>query len=210
VKEFSKKFHSLENKLDILMNNAGIFGVNRALTVDGFEMHMGVNHFGHFLLTNLLLDLLKAAAPSRIVIVSSDLHHTGNIYKDDLTFEKGYGKFKAYGNSKLANVLHGVALTKRLKGTNVTANSCHPGAVRTEIGRNMNPILSQLMMLVLYPIYKNVKEGAQTQIMLSVDPDLENVSGKYFNNCKEQASSKDAQDEELAEWLWNKSEELTS
>lgn len=191
------------------MNNAGVFGLPRTLTKDGFEMHMGVNHFGHFLLTNLLLDLLKAAAPSRIINVSSDLHNMGKIYKDDLTLEKNYGFISAYGNSKLANILHALALTKRLEGTGVTANSCHPGAVKTEIGRNMNPILHALLIFPVLIAYKTPKEGAQTQNQLALDPELEKVSGKYFSNCAVKNPTKDAQDEDLAEWLWNKSVELT-
>lgn len=189
------------------MNNAGIFGVPRTLTKDGFEMHMGVNHLGHFLLTNLLLDLLNASSPSRIVVVSSKLHNNGKILKDDLMLEKSYGGWAGYANSKVANILHTVALTKRLQGTSITANSCHPGVVRTEIGRHTS-IAHNLLSILLYPIYKNVKEGAQTQIMLALDPDLEMVSGKYFDNCKEATTSKEAQNEETAEWLWNKSIEL--
>lgn len=207
VREFSKKFHSLENRLDILMNNAGVFGVPRTLTKDGFEMHIGVNHLGHFLLTNLLLDLLKASAPSRIVTVSSKLHNNGKIARDDLMMEKSYGGWAGYANSKVANILHTVGLTKRLKGTGVTANSLHPGVVRTEIGRHTT-IMHNLMAILLYPIYKNVREGAQTQIMVALDPDLEKVSGKYFDNCKEATASKEARNEENAEWLWNKSMEL--
>lgn len=207
VREFSKKFHSLESKLDILMNNAGVFGMPRTLTKDGFEMHIGVNHLAHFLLTNLLLDFLKVSAPSRVVTVSSKLHNNGKILKDDLMMEKSYGSWAGYANSKVANILHAAALTKRIKGTNVTINSCHPGVVRTEIGRHTS-IAHNFLSILLYPIYKNVNEGAQTQIMLALDPELEKVSGKYFDNCKEATPSKEARDEETAEWLWNKSMKL--
>lgn len=130
IREFSKKFHQLENKLDILVNNAGLLTQKRSVTEDGFEMHMGVNHLGHFLLTNLLLDMLKAAAPSRIVVVSSLIHKfdkMAKIDRDDFMTEKDYDGYKGYGRSKLANVLFTRELSKRLQGTKVTVNSCHPG-----------------------------------------------------------------------------------
>lgn len=108
-----------------------------ARTKDGMEMQIGVNHMGHFLLTNLLLDSLKAAAPSRIVVLSSLAHIWGQINKDDLNSEKGYNKFKAYSQSKLANVLFTRELAKRLENTGVTVNCCHPGVVKTDLGRHM-------------------------------------------------------------------------
>lgn len=209
VKNFSKKFHELENRLDILINNAGVFGVPQSYTKDGFETHMGVNHLGHFLLTNLVLDLLRASAPSRIIIVSSDMHANGSILKHDLMLENSYNKFKAYSNSKLANVLHGRHLAKLLEGTGVTVNVLHPGFVNTEAGRH-NPILFTLMTYAMFFRCKTVNEGVQTQIMLACDPELINVTGKYFVDCEEQLPSKEASDDELAEWLWNRSMELVN
>lgn len=128
VRNFSRRFHELESQLHILINNAGIMAIPKALTQDGIEMQLGTNHLGHFLLTNLLLDLLKAGAPSRIVVVSSVLHRIGYINKDDLNSEKSYRKWIVYGQSKLANILFVRELSKRLQGTGVTANSLHPGA----------------------------------------------------------------------------------
>lgn len=130
VREFAKRFHELESQLHILINNAGVMAMPRATTKDGFEMQLGTNHLGHFLLTNLMVDILKASAPSRVVVVSSILHRIGTIKKDDLNSEKSYWKWTVYGQSKLANVLFARELSKRLQGTGVTANSLHPG--RTE------------------------------------------------------------------------------
>lgn len=127
IREFVQKFQEVESRLDILICNAGIMAVPRDTTQDGFEMQFGVNHLGHFLLTNLLLDMLKMSAPSRIVVVSSVAHKIGKINKEDLMSEKSYGRWWAYGQSKLANVLFAKELAKRLEGTGVTVNSLHPG-----------------------------------------------------------------------------------
>lgn len=127
IREFSRKFHQIENRLDILLCNAGIMATPRGLTKDGFEMQLGVNHLGHFLLTNLLLDLLKTNAPSRIIVVSSSADKIGKINKEDLMHERSYWRWLAYGQSKLANILFVKELTKKLEGTGVTANALHPG-----------------------------------------------------------------------------------
>ncbi|CRK97376.1 CLUMA_CG010766, isoform B [Clunio marinus] len=199
VREFSKEFHKLERKLHILINNAGVIGPQRT-TKDGFELTFGVNHLGHFLLTNLLLDLIKEAAPSRIVVVSSTAHKLGKITREDLMRIHNYKEFSVYSQSKLANVLFANELARKLKGTGVTVNSCHPGVVKTEIGRDVS---YQTYFEALFgPWMKTVEEGAQTQIRLAVDPELENVTGKYFADCEEDTMSKYAKDEELAAWLW--------
>lgn len=130
VRTFARKFRELESRLHILINNAGIMACPKGFTKDGIEMQLATNHLGHFLLTNLLLDLLKAGAPSRVVIVSSVLHRIGYIKKDDLNSEKSYRKWLVYGQSKLANILFTRELSKRLEGTGVTANCLHPGKFR--------------------------------------------------------------------------------
>lgn len=177
-------------------------------TKEGIEMQFGVNHVGHFLLTNLLLDTLKSSAPSRIVIVSSAGHiFIGGLKKEDLNWDKSYNKYQAYFQSKLANVLMARELSKRLQRSGVTVNSLHPGAVKTELGRQQ-PILS----VVLYPFYwffKTPKSGAQTTLTVALDPALENVSGKYFDNCQIKKESAAAQNDEEALWLWNISEDWT-
>jgi NAD(P)-dependent dehydrogenase (short-subunit alcohol dehydrogenase family) len=138
IRTFSLKFHELENHLHILINNAGIMACPKAMTKDGFEAQIGTNHMGHFLLTNLLLDLLKQSSPSRIVVLSSLFHWYGRINKEDLNSEKSYWKWLAYGQSKLANILFTRELARRLEGTGVTVNSCHPGAVNTELTKSLD------------------------------------------------------------------------
>lgn len=181
--------------------------IPRWTTVDGLEMQIGTNHFGHFLLTNLLLDTLKASSPSRIVNVSSEAHRFGKINRDDINLEKSYGKWSAYGQSKLANILFTRELAKRLDGTGVTTNSLHPGSVKTDLQRHIT-----ILNLVFTPfsfLFKTPKAGAQTSIALAVDPDLEKVTGKYFSDCKVKGETKAAQCDDTAEWLWTKSEEIT-
>jgi NAD(P)-dependent dehydrogenase (short-subunit alcohol dehydrogenase family) len=207
IREFSTNFHELENQLHLLINNAGVMACPKNLTADGFELQIGVNHLGHFLLTHLLLDLLKQSAPSRIVVVSSSAYSFGKINKEDLLSETNYSKYSAYSQSKLANVLFANELTRRLVGTGVTANSCHPGVVRTELGR-WNPKFEKYGQPIFAPWLKTPQEGAQTQIRLAVDPELENVSGKYFENCKEVNQNSEARDEKTAAWLFEKSFEL--
>lgn len=210
IREFSRKFHSMESYLHILVNNAGVMACPKSLTTDGFEMHMGTNHLGHFLLTNLLLDMLKQSTPSRVVVVSALTHKWGSINKDDLMGENSYCKFKAYCQSKLANNLFVRELSKKLEGSGVTVNSCHPGVVVTGLLRQINSF--EMVNTVLEPILRQFlrtpAEGAQTSIFLSVDPEAEKVSGKYFGNCKQTEPSNDSKNDELSAWLWKKSEEL--
>lgn len=179
----------------------------RCETKDGIEMTIGVNHFGHFLLTNLLLDTLKASAPSRIVIVSSFAHKFGRIDKTDLNSEKSYNKHRAYCQSKLANILFARELSKRLQRTGVTVNSLNPGFVRSELFRHQSVI--RRIMWPFFICFRSTKSGAQTQLMVALEPDLEKVSGKYFDNCKIAAESSAGKDDEMATWLWDRSCELT-
>lgn len=134
------RFRDDEPKLDILINNAGVMMCPKMMTRNGFEVQIGVNHLGHFLLTNLLLDRLITAAPSRIVVVSSLAHVFGSINKEDLNSEKSYNRYKAYFQSKLANILFTRYLAKKLDGTGVTVNALHPGAVNTELQRHITPL----------------------------------------------------------------------
>lgn len=204
IRNFARRFLAEESRLDVLVNNAGLMGPRR-VTEDGFEMLMGVNHMGHFLLTNLLLYLLKQSSPSRIVVVSSVAHRIGKLKKDDLNSEQSYKEFSAYAQSKLANLLFVRALAKRLKGTGVTVNAVHPGAVKTEISKDSSKFLAILLAPLFLLFIKNAKLGAQTQIKLTVDPDLERTTGQYFSNCRLDKASKNAQSDEDAEWLWHES-----
>lgn len=176
-------------------------------TEDGFEMQMGTNHLGHFLLTNLLMDTLKASAPSRIINVSSNGHLVGKINREDFQMSKNYNRVLAYGNSKLANILFTRELSKRLHGTGVTANTLHPGAVNTELQR-YNPIIKLLFSPALL-FFKTPKAGAQTTLMLALDPRFDKISGNYYSDCQLDNESAAARDDDTAGWLWNFSEDLT-
>lgn len=201
-------FPKEEPRLDVLINNAGIFQCPYMKTEDGFEMQLGVNHLGHFLLTNLLLGLLKNSAPSRIVVVSSKLYKYGEINFDDLNSELSYSKSFAYSRSKLANILFTLELARRLEGTGVTVNVLHPGVVRTNLGRYVHiPLLARpLFNLVSWAFFKSPLEGAQTSIYLASSPEVEGVSGKYFGDCKEEQLLPKAMDDLVARKLWDISE----
>lgn len=206
------RFLQEEKRLDILINNAGVMAMPKSITKDGFEMQLGVNHLGHFLLTNLLLDILKTSAPSRIVVLSSVAHKYGEINRDDLNSEKSYNKFKAYSQSKLANILFTQELAKRLKGTGVTINSVHPGVVKSDLGRYLvHSYVKTLIDPFTYFFFKTCKSGAQTQLCVALDPELENVTGEYFADCKIKTPARSARKDngETAEWLWTASEKLT-
>nr|XP_040126842.1 retinol dehydrogenase 14 [Ictidomys tridecemlineatus] len=197
-----------EPRLDVLINNAGVFQCPYAKTEDGFEMQFGVNHLGHFLLTSLLLGLLKSSAPSRIVVVSSKLYKYGEINFEDLNSEQSYNKSFCYSRSKLANILFTRELARRLEGTNVTVNVLHPGVVRTNLGRHIHiPLLVKpLFNLVSWAFFKTPLEGAQTSIYLASSPEVEGVSGRYFGDCKEEELLPKAMDDSVARKLWDISE----
>ncbi|XP_069881144.1 retinol dehydrogenase 14 [Dipodomys merriami] len=208
VRAFCQELLQEEPRLDVLINNAGIFQCPYMKTEDGFEMQFGVNHLGHFLLTHLLLGLLKSSAPSRIVVVSSKLYKYGDINFEDLNSEQSYNKSFCYSRSKLANILFTRELARRLEGTNVTVNVLHPGVVRTNLGRHIHiPLLARpLFSLVSWAFFKSPLEGAQTSIYLASSPEVEGVSGRYFGDCKEEELLPKAMDESVARKLWDISE----
>ena len=208
VRQLASEFRRKYDRLHVLVNNAGLFMFTRTTTGDRLETTFEVDYLSHFLLTGLLIDLLKATAPSRLVEVSSIAHYNGHIDFDDLQGEKGYGGWRAYSQAKLAQVLFTYELARRLKGTGVTANCLHPGAVATNIwsrplGR-AGFIMKLLRLFMMGP-----EGGAKTPIYLASSPDVEGVSGKYFTNKKEKESSKESNDEQVARRLWLVSEELT-
>ncbi|XP_017026977.1 retinol dehydrogenase 12-like [Drosophila kikkawai] len=213
IRKFAAGFKREQDKLHVLINNAGVMHCPKSLTKDGIEMQLGVNHVGHFLLTHLLLDVLKKTAPSRIVNVSSLAHTQGSINVKDLNSEKSYSRIGAYSQSKLANVLFTRELAKRLEGTGVTVNSLHPGAVDTELLRNWGFLQNDLGQLMIRPLlwtlFKTAKSGAQTSLYAALDTDLKNVSGLYFSDCKAKDVSKAAKNDETAKFLWAESEKWT-
>ncbi|MFP6804559.1 MAG: SDR family oxidoreductase [Pseudomonadales bacterium] len=205
VRNLAANFLGRYDRLDVLINNAGVFPPKQRITVDGFEMQMGVNHLSHFLLTNLLLDCLKASAPARVVTVSSKLHKAGEI---DFDVFKGYEKYNsqsAYNGSKLANVLFGIELARQLEGTGVTSNVLHPGAVSTDIIRDLPWLLRKIIGM----IFISPEKGALTNIMLASDPALAETNGKYYDQCELTDYSSQADDGSLCKKLWDVSAELT-
>ncbi|XP_072040018.1 retinol dehydrogenase 14-like [Amphiura filiformis] len=210
VNEFCDDILKTENKVDVLVNNAGIFQCPFWKTEDGFEMQFGVNYLGHFLLTNRLLDLLKKSSPSRVVMVSSKLYKRGKIDFENLNSEKQYNKEAAYSNSKLAMVLFAQELARQLEGSGVGIYTLHPGVVRTELGRHFPPIMLRLAFPLMWLIFKSPVQGAQTNIYCSVAEELEGVSGRYYGDCAEKPfpEVKNA-DEAVAKKLWEVSEKMT-
>lgn len=208
VRNFCKKFRKLEKRLHILINNAGIMTPFRR-TSDGFEMNLGVNYLGHFLLTNLLLDPLKAGAPSRVIMVSSSLYEYATINKEDINCEQEFpGTFKAYENSKLCVVLFMRELAKRLEGSGVTVNALSPFLSTTDATRNLNVVQRFLFAILKQTfVYHTPEVGCQPIIMLAVEPSISNVTGKYFDQFTEKEPAVKGQNYDS--WLWQKSLELT-
>ncbi len=205
VRDLVERFRVKYDRLDILINNAGTNFLRRKVTDAGFEKTFAANHLGHFLLTNLLLDLIKESAPARIINVSSNSHLQVDEYVDDWNTKSGYWVMKAYGRSKLANVLFTYELACRLEGTGITVNALHPGFVRTNIFKRI-PILGPLLDPVVGLFALSPEEGARTSIHLATSPEVEGVTGKYFYKSKPVRSSPLSYDQELAKDLWNKSE----
>ena len=209
IRRLAAEVQQNHDRLDVLINNAGGVHSSRRLTADGIEATFATNHLGYFLLTALLRDLIVRSAPARIVSVASEGHWRGTMDFDDLGFERGYGVMKAYARSKLANILFASELSRRLAGTGVTSNSLHPGGVATNIWAGA-PFWSKPFIAVLVrPWLISVEAGAATLVHLAASPDLDNVSGLYFEKQKPEAPSELAQDAQLAQRLWSVSEELT-
>lgn len=197
VRELAQTIKKNYQRLDVLINNAGVMLAKKQLSADGYEMQYAVHQLGPFLLTHLLLDLLKASASSsssaRIINVSSKLHSMANIEFDNLQAEKKFGFLKTYGMSKLALLMFTYSLAERLKGSGVTVNALHPGVIGSNLGNT--PGFIKIFM-------KSPKRGAETSVFLASSPSVENVSGKYFSNCKPVNSSKASYNAEVAEKLW--------
>ena len=197
-------------RLDVLVNNVGGYWATRHVTSDGLEHTFGVNHLAPFLLTTLLLDLLKASAPSRVVTVSSGAQSMGRIDFADLQGARDYNGQRAYNQSKLANVLFTYELARRLEGTGVTANVLHPGVVRTAFGREDPAAFMRLVTWVVVPFMKTPTRGAQTSVYLASSPDVAGVTGQYFVNRKPHRSADRSYDTEAATRLWRVSEQLVA
>jgi len=191
----------------VLVNNAGAIFTERQVSVDGYEMTFALNHLGYFLLTHLLLDLMKASAPSRIVNVASGAHRRGRIRFDDLQGKRKFSGWRAYCQSKLANIMFTYELANRLKDTQVTANALHPGFVATRFGHNNTGVRAQLLR-AFQVLAISSEKGAETVIYLSTSPEVEGVSGNYFVNKRKVRSSLQSYDTAMARALWQVSEAM--
>ncbi|KAK7866955.1 hypothetical protein R5R35_014729 [Gryllus longicercus] len=212
VRACAAKVLASEPRLDILINNAGagLGGLGSDQTADGLHRGLQSNHFGPFLFTLLLVDLLKKSAPARIVFVSSGAHEMGKLTPERLEYStaKDFGDMQIYSMTKLGNVLVSNELARRLKGTGVTVNSLHPGVVLTDIYRFIPGWIREPVKVLLLLFFKNAEEGAQTTIHLAVSEEVEGVTGRYFSDCKEARMSEAASNVGLARTIWEKSEQL--
>lgn len=211
VHRLAEEFKSRYSHLHVLINNAGVALSRRSVTVDGIETVFAVNYLAPFLLTNSLLDVLKASAPARVVNVAGDYHRKATINFDDLMSEKDYNGMRANNQAKLALILFTYELARRLDGTGVTANCLHPGAVATG-GPLKDPDLSsfaRVMYALVKPFFLSPERGAETSIYLASSPEVEGVTGKYFIRKRAVASSPESYDSEIAKRLWKISLQLT-
>ena len=207
VRRLANEFKSKYSHLHVLLNNAGAVFMQRQLSVDGIEMTFALNHLAPFLLTNLLLDMIKASAPARIINVSSDAHATGKIEFEDLQGEQNYSP-RVYENSKLANILFTMELARRLEGSGVIVNALHPGFASTGFGKNNPGFLMKIIRAVVPLIARSPEKGAETPIYLASSPDVEGITGKYFVDREAIQPASQATDMAVARKLWNVSTEM--
>ena len=208
IRTMVRKFYEENDRLDVLVNNAGGFFLGRQMSVDGIEMTFALNHLAYFLLTSLLMDALKASPGGRVVNVSSGSHLHKHLDFNDLQLAKFYNPIQAYGRSKLANVLFTYELSRRLAGTSITANALTPGMVATDIWKKVNRWLTPMIDPVIQRIAQTPLEGAQTSIYLATSVDLEGISGKYYANQHPISSDPITYDMTSAQRLWQMSLEL--
>jgi NAD(P)-dependent dehydrogenase (short-subunit alcohol dehydrogenase family) len=209
IRQLAREFQQTYTQLHVLVNNAGGSFAQGQVSPDGIEMTLAVNHLASFLLTNLLLDTIKASAPARIVNVSSEMQFRGFINFDDLEGKRKYSIAGAYAQSKLANVLFTYALARRLEGTGVTVNCLHPGVVVTKIWASALPRWLQFLGNIIRLFGVPPEQGALTSIYLASSPEVEGVTSKYFDKCKAIPSAKISYDQAVQERLWTISETLT-
>lgn len=211
IRDFAAEVLTKEDRLDIIIHNAGCSGTfKKAVSVDGIEMTMATNHYGSFLLTHLLIELLKKSAPSRIVIVASKNHQISTL--NPLSMESlnpidFFPPFQLYNNSKMANILFCFELARRLKGTNITTNCLHPGVVNTGIWRSI-PFPLNILMFIIKQFLKTNNQGIQTILYVALSPELNNVSGKFFRNCKESVPNQKVHNKIWWTALWEASKEM--
>jgi NAD(P)-dependent dehydrogenase (short-subunit alcohol dehydrogenase family) len=209
VRDLAAEFNSHYSQLDVLVNNAGTFHNSRKRTEYGVERTFLVNHLAPFLLTNLLIDKIQYSQPARIINVSSEAHKYGTLNFDDLEFEQGYAGMKAYARSKLANILFTYELARRMPGKEITVNALHPGHVATDIWKTNFSVFGPLFKWVMGLFALTPEQGADNTIYLASSPEVARESGKYFIKREPVQSSPTTYNLEIAERLWQVSEELT-
>jgi NAD(P)-dependent dehydrogenase (short-subunit alcohol dehydrogenase family) len=204
VRALAGAVRSRADRLDVLVNNAGGVHKARTVTADGIETTFAVNHLGYFLLTNLLLDLVVKSAPARVVTVASVGHRRGTLDFEDLGFERGgYSIMRAYSRSKLANILFANELARRLAGSGVTSNSLHPGSVDTNIWSGAPLWAKPIIQILLRPFFISAEKGGERIVQLAASPELEGVTGKYFEDGKVVDPAPLAREASLATRLWD-------
>jgi NAD(P)-dependent dehydrogenase (short-subunit alcohol dehydrogenase family) len=208
IRRVAEEIEAKVDRLDVLVNNAGAIFINRVTTVDGHEATFATNHLAYFLLTELLLPLVTASKSGRIVNVASAAHKRGSIDFDDLMREKGYSGFPAYSQSKLANIMFTYELARQLP-KHVTTNALHPGVVSTGFGGGEHNSWLRPLIAIARPFFISAEKGAQTQLYLATSPEVEGVSGKYFDRSKAISSNRRSYDEAAQKRLWERSVELT-
>jgi retinol dehydrogenase-12 len=208
VRALAERLAALD-RIDVLVNNAGLVAGQRRVTADGYEEVFAVNHLAPFLLTTLLLPKLTASAPARVITVTSDAHTSAHLDLDNPQPVDGWESWRAYSNSKLANILFTRELARRLEGTGVTANCAHPGVVRTRFGREARfPV--QIGLMIARPFLLSPQRGAATIVYLATSPDVAGKTGGYYVKSQLREPSAAARDDETARRLWQVSEELTA
>jgi NAD(P)-dependent dehydrogenase (short-subunit alcohol dehydrogenase family) len=207
VRRLADEFKSKYPHLHVLVNNAGAAFMKRQLSVDGIEMTFALNHLSCFLLTNLLLDTIRASAPARIINVSSGAHTSGKIEFDNLQGERVYG-YGAYPNAKLATILSTVEMARHLEGTGVSVNALHPGFTSTGFGKNNGKVMSALVGMIAPLVGRSPAKGAETSIYLASSPNVEGVTGKYFYDSHVKSAAPQATDMAVARKLWAVSAEM--
>jgi NAD(P)-dependent dehydrogenase (short-subunit alcohol dehydrogenase family) len=207
VRRLAHEFKNKYSQLHVLLNNAGAVFMQRQLSVDGVEMTFALNHLASFLLTNLLLDTIKASAPARIINVSSNAHTTGKIEFDNLQGERNYSP-RVYENSKLANILFTMELARRVEGTGVTVNALHPGFTATGFAKNNGKVMATLVSIFAPLVARSPAKGAETSIFLASSPSVEGITGKYFYDSQVIAAAPRSTDMVVARKLWDASTEM--
>ena len=208
IRALASEFLARGEPLHVLVNNAGVVNMKRTLTEDGIETVFAVNHLSYFMLTLLLLERIKQSTPARIVNVASRVHLSGTMNFDDLGGERRYRMMGIYGQSKLANILFTYELARRLEGSGVTVNCLHPGGVATGLGKN-NGAVAKLLIPIIALFMRSPEKGAETQIYLASSPEVEQISGKYFVDCRPDKSSSESYDPAIARRLWDVSAQMT-